>query len=171
MHMSARIFLTLLCLALLLPVVWCVQAAEFQVTNNAADQTSPAIWEGRIVWTDARNKNLDVYMYDTSTGNETRITKGPKDRKSPAIWENTIAAVDLTYGSPDIYVYNLITRSGRVIVTGATNQKFPRVSGTFIAWETSRNGDNDIAVYNTTDFRQVRLPTTGAGPGALRPLE
>ena len=100
MHMSPRFLLIFLALILLLPIVWCVQAAEVQITHDPADQTSPAIWENRIVWQDARNGNLDIYLYDANTGNETRITKGPKDRKSPAIWENTIAAVDLTYGSP-----------------------------------------------------------------------
>jgi beta propeller repeat protein len=134
------------------------EAAEVRITSDPADQTSPAIWEERIVWTDARSKNLDIYLYDTLAGTETRITKGPKDRKTPAIWEDLIVAVDMSQGSPDIYLYNLVTGSGRMVTTMATNQKFPRVSENLVVWETSRNGDNDIVVYDALTGKEVKLP-------------
>lgn len=35
---------------------------ERQITTDAADQCCPAIYGDRIVWTDYRNREVDIYL-------------------------------------------------------------------------------------------------------------
>src|SRR3989304_6192597 len=43
-------------------------------TSDPADQSLPRIDGTKIVWTDARHGNWDIYLYDLMTGWEHRIT-------------------------------------------------------------------------------------------------
>ena len=53
--------------------------------NGPARESNPHVWGDRIVWQDARNGNLDIYMLDLSTGVETRITSDLTDDHNPRI--------------------------------------------------------------------------------------
>lgn len=50
----------------------------------------PAISGNRVVWADARNGNMDVYMYDLARNVETRLTSSPDFEGLPEITAGTI---------------------------------------------------------------------------------
>ncbi|MEM3074576.1 MAG: hypothetical protein QW727_01385 [Candidatus Pacearchaeota archaeon] len=77
------------------------------MTTNPSNQSFPSIYENKIVWTDYRNRNLDIYMYDISTKKETRITTNPSNQSFPSIYGNKIVWIDERNGKADIYMYEL----------------------------------------------------------------
>lgn len=93
---------------------------EYQITISDKTQFYPAIFGNKIVWTDYRNGNSDIYMYDLGPdgeydtgddGGEHQITDEPESQGSPAIYENKIVYTwdnDPGLGSEnDIYMYDL----------------------------------------------------------------
>ena len=82
---------------------------ETRITTDLDDQVDPAIYGNIIVWEDSRNGNLDIYMYDLTTGQETRITTDPANQFAPAIYENKIVWHDYRNGNYDIYMHELKT--------------------------------------------------------------
>ena len=71
------------------------------------ESSYPAIYENKIVWTDKRNGNWDIYMYDISTSKEKRITSNSSDSVWPAIYGNKIVWMDNRNGDYDIYMERL----------------------------------------------------------------
>jgi len=67
---------------------------ETQITADKSYQNYPAIHGNRIVWSDDRNGNYDIYMYDLSTKEETQITTNESNQYNPAIYDNSIVWLD-----------------------------------------------------------------------------
>ena len=103
----------------------------------------PDIYGNRIVWSDDRNENWDIYMYDLSTKKETQITANKSDQQAPAIYGNTIAWQDNRNENWDIYAYDLITHQ-QIRTTDKSDQVAPAIYGNKIVWEDDRNGNPDI---------------------------
>ena len=75
---------------------------ETRITSNgSAVGMNPAIYGDRIVWSDSRNGNEDIYMYDISTKKETRITN---HGSAGTIYGNRIVWPDSLNG-----VYGILT--------------------------------------------------------------
>ena len=55
---------------------------EYKVTNNTANQTHPAVSDGRIVYMDDRNGNLDIYMTTVGYVSQT-VSPPPYNGASP----------------------------------------------------------------------------------------
>ena len=75
---------------------------ETRITTNESEQSYPAIYENKIVWTDKRNGNWDIYMYDISTSKEKRITTDESEQSYPVIYGNRIVWTDNRNGNYDI---------------------------------------------------------------------
>ncbi|WP_095642876.1 PKD domain-containing protein [Methanosarcina spelaei] len=82
---------------------------EYKITYKIGHQL--AIYGDRIVWTDSRNGNSDIYMYDLSTHNETQITTRESYDFSPDIYGDRIVWNDYRNGNGDIYMYPAFGRS------------------------------------------------------------
>jgi beta propeller repeat protein len=146
---------------------------EKQVTVNESWQEGPAIYENRIVWTDMRNSNLtpddwmqwnvDIYMYDLTSGEETQITTDGSNQLLPAIhgdsivWEdyrNHAEATDINpileelQWNSDIYMYNISSQEEKQITVNESSQEYPAIYEEKIVWVDMRNGYLDI--YMTT---------------------
>ena len=65
----------------------------------------PEIYSNRIVWSDNRNGNWDIYMYDLSTKKETQITTNSSDSETPVIYGNSIHVRRITGTETGIYMY------------------------------------------------------------------
>lgn len=82
----------------------------------------------RIVWTDDRNGNADIYMYNLSTSRGTQITNNPAAQTCPAIYENKVVWEDYRNGdessdfvkNSDIHI-GIITGEGPEFKTPVAN--------------------------------------------------
>jgi beta propeller repeat protein len=74
---------------------------------------NPIVSRGNIVWTDARNGDLDIYLYNISTDQLMQITTDPNDQRDPGIYGPRIVWVDMRNGDiwnnlqSDIFMYTV----------------------------------------------------------------
>ena len=126
-----------------------VSGSETRITTSGtATHINPAIDGHRIVWQDERNSHYDIYLYDLSTGSESRITNESNDQTEPAIDGMKIVWSDgRSMDASDIFMYDLATSSETRIsdTPEPYNDIMPKISGNRIIWETFRW---DIYAYN-----------------------
>ena len=77
---------------------------EQAITSDSDEQYKVAISGEKIVWTDYRNGNADIYMYDLSTNTEYQITSNSSYQVNSSIYGNKIVWQDGRNGSNDIYI-------------------------------------------------------------------
>jgi len=130
---------------------------ETRITTDVSSQSGHAIYGDRIVWTDDRNGNGDIYMYDISTGVETQITTDGGQRY-PAIYGDRIVWEDYRNGKDDIYMYDISTGVETQITTDG-GQWDPAIYGDRIVWYDFRNGNSDIYMYDISTGTETRITT------------
>lgn len=106
-----------------------VGGTETPITTETADQGWPVISGDTIVWNDARNGQVDIYMYDLSTKTETRITTGAADEYIPQISGDKIVWHEGAWGNLDIFVHDLSTSTTKQITPDAGDQVWVNISG------------------------------------------
>ncbi len=95
-----------------------INAEPTQITDEIIWQNWPDIYKDKIVWTDKRNGNMDIYLYNISTGVEKRITTNKSDQIMPKIWGNYIVWLDYRYddnGGPDWLYSDMIGDDNKTI--------------------------------------------------------
>jgi len=136
---------------------------ETRITTNAGLYEnywiSPAISGDRIVWQDYRNGYSDIYLYDISTGIESRVTTDSSSQYSPAISGDRIVWYDYRNGDSDIYLYDISTGIESRVTTDPSSQYSPSISGDRIVWQDYRNGDYDIYFYDISTGIESRITT------------
>jgi beta propeller repeat protein len=144
---------------------------ETQITTNASDQYSPAIYGDRIVWVDYRdaneeNWNPSIYMYNISTSKETRITTNGAIPYSPAIYGDKIVWMDYRTGYySDIYMYDLSTNK-EIQITTSSSAYSPAIYSNKIVWEDWRNGYADIYMYDISTSKETQITTNSSDQNA-----
>ncbi|MRS05239.1 hypothetical protein EG832_18795, partial [bacterium] len=83
--------------------------SQSRITSDTHSKCAYSIYSDRIVWTDERNGNWDIYMYDLSTATEMQITTDTSDQRAPDIYGDIIVWEDYRNGGPDIYMHDLLT--------------------------------------------------------------
>jgi len=145
-----------------------------QITTDPNHQLNPDIYGDIIVWTDNRNGNSDIYMYDLSTDQETQITTDTASQSGPSIYGNKIVWTDNRNGNSDIYMYDLSTDQETQITTDTASQSGPSIYGNKIVWTDFRN-DNfdpnafyliitynyDIYLYDLSTNQETQITTSG----------
>jgi beta propeller repeat protein len=136
---------------------------ETQITSHPTDQCFPAIYGDRIVWTDIRNSNYDIYMFDLSTSTETQITSHSAHQCNPAIygdrivWADTRNAID---GRWNIYMYNLSSKT-ETPISSEFSGLFPTIYGNKIVFSEVRNGISNIYLHDLGTNKETQI-TTGS---------
>ena len=135
---------------------------ETPLIVQSGHQWCPAIDQDKIVWSDSRNGNYDIYMYDLTTGQERQITSDSSEQVAPAICGSLIAWEDYRNvengdGSVDIYLYDLATGQERALVTNPATQHSPAIYGSRIVWVDNRNGNWDIYMYDIASDTETRI--------------
>ena len=94
---------------------------ETWITNHGTASGDYDIYGNTIVWTDWRNGNADIYIYNLSTKTEIHTTN-KSDQINPAIYGSKVVWEDHRNGeySSDIYLQDLSTKVQTRITTGGT---------------------------------------------------
>ncbi|MBI4827042.1 MAG: hypothetical protein HY807_11600, partial [Nitrospirae bacterium] len=117
---------------------------EIPVIVGSGFRYTPKISGNIIVWSEYKDGNYDIYMYDITTGVETRVTTDPAEQGSPDVSGNRIVFDDERNGNWDIYLYDISTGTETRITNNPANQYQPVISGDYIVWVDTRNGNEDI---------------------------
>ncbi len=154
--------LALVALALLAGVV---SAAEHQVTNATVDQVYAAVVDDRILWSDDRTGDYDVYLYNLTEEGERTLSPAGTDQFATAlpagmmmsgervVWE------DNRSGNRDIYLYDLTTGEETQITNGTGHEINPAIAGDWIVWQDDRNGNWDIYLYDIATGVETQITT------------
>ncbi len=128
---------------------------ETRITSNgSAVGMNPAIYGDRIVWSDSRNGNEDIYMYDLSTKKETRITN---HGSAGTIYGNRIVWPDSLNGVYNTHMYDISTHKETQIPSeGAVA---PDIYGYRVVWDYEGVGPRYIYMYNISDSTKIRITT------------
>ena len=161
---SAALILYLIIVSSIVSAASSPLITETRITTSGS-AACPAIYEDRIVWSDGRNGNKDIYMYNLSTSTETQITTNEVDQYFPDIYgERIVWTNERNQVNSDIYIYNLSTKMQTCITTSG-KAYHPKIYGDRIVWEDFRNGNTqdwsnpDIYMYDLSTSKETQITT------------
>ena len=140
----------------------------YQLTSDYANQRNAEIYGDVVVWQDDRSGNWDIFMFDLSTGRETRITTDKRDQVDPRIfgdiivWKDTRnhrGSVDnypLGYNS-DIYYYDLNSGKEQQLTTNVYCQSNPDIYQDNIVWIDYRNQKAEVFMYDLSTGWEMKI--------------
>src|SRR3989344_5735686 len=122
-----------------------------QITISIASQANSDIYSNIIVWQDGSR----IYMYDISTGQETKITSNTADQWEPDIYGNRI----VYRTSETVYMYDLSTKQETQITTNTASGA--RIYEDKVVWHDRRQGLNnkDIYMYDLSTKQETQITT------------
>ncbi|HET7232497.1 MAG TPA: hypothetical protein VFJ16_20985 [Longimicrobium sp.] len=126
---------------------------------------APSVSEGRVVWSDERSGNYDVYLYDVATGTQRQITTDPAGQfnarisGSLIVWEDTRNSTSHYLPENDIYLYDLASGTEIPVATGENHQGWPRIDGNRVVWTERANERWEI---RTATVQAVSLEAAAA---------
>ena len=144
-----------------LPVDNRENGTETRITTNGSFQTEPTIYDDKIVWPDARNRenidqsgypagSYDIYMYDLSAHKEIQITNDSSDQVSSDIYGDRIVWYEWHNGNPEVYTYNISTSNKTKIHDDVINN--PCIYKDRIVWSI-----NNIYMYNLSTSTEIQI--------------
>ena len=93
--------------------------AEIRITDNPSHQEKPEVYGSKIIWTDLRYGNRDIYIYDMISGKEAIVAGYQEEgtdigdkivfpsQRNPEIYRDTVVWEDNRHGKMQIFMYNL----------------------------------------------------------------
>lgn len=115
-----------------------VSGSEIRLTNNPADQFDPAISGNLVAYSDRRNADADIYLYNITSGVEKQITSGGGDQLLPCI--SGRARYSMSQGISHCITFN------------PSDQYLHDMSGNRVVYTDNRNGNLDVYLYTITSF-------------------
>ncbi|MDB4349685.1 S8 family serine peptidase [Omnitrophica bacterium] len=128
-----------------------------QITNDSFDQFDVRIYDNRIVWTDARDGNRDIYMYDIYNKREEQITDDPDDQYEPGIYKDKIVWTDERNGNGDIFIYDISKDQEVKRISDPNRQSQPCIYEDKVVWVDERNGNEDIYMYDISEGEERQI--------------
>jgi beta propeller repeat protein len=137
--------------------------------TTSGDVDDPDVYGDIIVWTENRDGDYDVFMYDRSTGTETPITSDTFRQSEVVVYRDTIVWDDDRHnpgGAPsDIYMYDIPTGTEtRVTNAVAANQRDPDIHGMRFAWSDDRDNlgaSDEVYLFDILGGQEDRLTVAG----------
>lgn len=125
-----------------------------QITSESHEQRTPAIDGDRIVWTDTRDGNDNIYLYDLSTNTESRFTGSVANDNQPAISGDRI----VWERGNNIYMRST-SASTTTQITDVGTATWPKISGNELVWHDSRDPTygSQIFSYNLATNIESRI--------------
>jgi beta propeller repeat protein len=118
---------------------------------GAADQREPAVWRGKVVWSQTVGDDTDIVLYDTVTGASSAICSAPSWQYAPDIASGIVVWEDYRNPAtaPDIYGFDLASGTELPICVQPGSQTEPAVGSRFVVWTDTRRGiQGDIYGYD-----------------------
>jgi beta propeller repeat protein len=139
---------------------------------DSAAQTNPVIEGDYIVWEDRRAGNLDIYMYEISTGKEKPVCTDPSPQKTPAISDGRIVWADGRIKGTNIFIYDIATGQEKTVSTASEYESNPSIDGNRIVWQDKRKGAMDIFMFteDASETESTAGEKTEAETGSKAPL-
>ncbi|MBU7047823.1 MAG: restriction endonuclease [Theionarchaea archaeon] len=128
-----------------------------------SNQYDPYVYGDLIVWTDDRNGDLDIYLYNPSEPltDGVQITTDKSDQQQPAVYgernEYVVVWTDMRNGNENIYGYHKCLEECRrdeismgefQITEDPEKQSNPALFEDIVVWQDYRNGNWDIYGYD-----------------------
>jgi len=116
----------------------------------------PAVDNGRVVWSDARNatvtdggsiQNFDIYMLTITTGEVRQISTDPANQFNPQIRGNLIVYQDDRGGSLNLYYYDLATGLERPLSIDTGDLRVFGILPVGVAWAVSPDEGQTLQIY------------------------
>jgi beta propeller repeat protein len=183
---SGLLWITLIIVLLILPVFFVtpVISDDVSITHGTesilstaawgTDQTSPAVWEDRVVWVhyypsveDPEVFNSILYFSNLTSGELIRIPAITPNQDKPDIWQDRIVWQTYEDDNYEIYLFNLSTGDEERITHDQVNQVNPRIWGDWIVWQVGDDWESDHGV--TLDYIRSGNVTELAGVTATSP--
>jgi len=134
---------------------------EYKITYKMGHQL--AIYGDRIVWTDSRNGNSDIYMYDLSTSSETQINGNESIKGGLAIFGDKVVWAGYHDEKSIIYMYNLSTSKKTQIATSSNQPYSFAIYEDRVVWAESHNS-LVIYMYDFSTQKKIQIATNGSSP-------
>lgn len=140
-----------------------------RITTGPGIKEVPKICGDKIVWTDLRNDEAAIYMYDLSTNIESKIpvSKGSTTAQLD-IYENRIAWSRGTWDA--IVVYDIDTNTQTEIVTRTKtpgHKVSPAIHGDKVVWDDYRDGGPQIYMYDMASETETLISAKDNDPGQV----
>jgi TolB protein len=123
------------------------------------EQLSIAISGDRVVWTDFRNDNWDLYGMNISDGKEFKVVAAQLDQLAPALEGDLLVYQDYDNYNWDIKLYNFANGQSKIICNAQRDQENPDISGNMVVWQDFRNQRWDIYAYDLNKGLEMPLVT------------
>jgi beta propeller repeat protein len=138
-----------------------------------------------LVWSDRRNGDADVFLYDFKTGKERQLTEDDKDQFFPRIHGNYIvwcdqrntgqtSGISVLLPNYDIFYYDIALGKEGPLITAQQPQYHPAIQGVIVAWEDGRDKGmddqligGDIYVMNLTDHKETKITDSRRSSGPV----
>lgn len=146
------------------------------VAAGGARPEKPSVSGSRVVWSDYRKGQWDVWLFDNATKTSRQLTSGPGDKVQPAISGDTVVYV--SYGdttSGDVYAYDIPSKTTRCISLdyfgkiAAGDQLNPSVSGRWVVWEDYSNSYQPKIMGYDLQYNRSLAIDSGYGVPKRRP--
>lgn len=117
------------------------------------------IYKDKIVWSDFRNGNWDIYMYDLSTNEERAICTDGSNQFYPTIYYNKIVWTDTRSGNSQIYMRDINEGSTTILTSSPMTHWGSNIYHGIITWtEHNTAGYWDLYAYFIGDDAPGRIP-------------
>jgi TolB protein len=155
-----RLILGLLLLGALGAHASALTGYETRITGGTSWHTWPAISGNLVAYEDDRYGNVDIFLYNLSSGVEKRLTDQPRcDHYWPKIYGDRVVWWDNRSGfnSFDVFMYNTTTGVETRITTDPKNQENADLYRNRIVWMDRRYGNFDVFLKDTTTGSETAL--------------
>ena len=156
---TTPLILLILCFFVNLQQNVCSQLSKEKKITGFGWQGTPAVSENYLVWTDMRNNNYDVFMFDLIKEEERQITLDMSAQMKADISRNYIVWEDYRNLDSEIYLYDINSRVEKRITFNESEQLNPALDGNYIVWEDYRSGNSDIYLYDIEKDVEKQITT------------
>ena len=132
-----------------------------------------------LVWSDKRNGNADIFIYNIKTNKESQVTDNKKDQIYPRLFGNKVVWHDnrnlesysadnpIIFPNWDIYSYDILKNNEESLVSASQTQYYPAIWENFVVWEDGRHKTGsdqliggDIYLLDLSNGKEVKITST-----------